>query len=217
MASKFAEIYVLLGLKKEGFDKEVKSTKSSLGDLGKDILKVGAVVGGFAVGVGVAGKALYAVGKRGAIVTQTADSFDFLSKKLGLAPDILEQLSKASHGTIDDMTLMSSTATLLAGTSDELGKALGKSTPQLLKIAKAANKLNPSLGTTSHMYESIALGIKRASPMILDNLGLTIKIGDANEKMAEQLKLGISSLTRLEVLRKAQLIHSPKWRRMFRT
>ena len=131
----------------------------------------------------------------GAIVTQTGDSFEYLSEKIGLAPDILEQLRKASMGTIDDMTLMSSTATLLAGTSDELGKALGDNTPQLLKIAKAANKLNPSLGTTSHMYESIALGIKRASPLILDNLGLTIKIGDANEKMAKKLGKSIEALT----------------------
>jgi hypothetical protein len=45
------------------------------------------------------------------------------------------------------------------------------------------------------MYESIALGIKRASPMILDNLGLTIKIGDANETMAEQLGKSVEELT----------------------
>ena len=195
MASKAAEIYVLLGLKKEGFDKGVKSTKSSLGDLGKDLAKFAAVAGGVAVGVGLAGKALYNIGKRGAIVTQTADSFEYLSKKIGLAPDILEQLQKASKGTISDFKLMSSTATLLAGTSDELGKALGDATPELMNIAKAANKLNPALGTTSFMYESIALGIKRASPMILDNLGLTIKIGVANETMAKKLGKSVDALT----------------------
>jgi hypothetical protein len=195
MAKNFAEIMIKLGLDNKDFDKGVKQTKSTVGDLGKDLLKFGAAMGGVAAGVGLAGKALYEMGKRGAIVTQTADSFDFLSKKLGLAPDLLEQLRKASRGTVDDMTLMSSTATLLAGTSDELGKALGNATPELLEIAKAANKLNPSLGTTSHMYESIALGIKRASPMILDNLGLTIKIGDANEAMAEKLGKSVDALT----------------------
>ncbi|MHC4753486.1 MAG: hypothetical protein ACYTFW_26950, partial [Planctomycetota bacterium] len=131
----------------------------------------------------------------GGAVAAIAGVSKFLSKKIGLAPDLLDQLRVASRGTVDDMTLMSSTATLLAGTSDELGKSLGNATPQLLEIAKAANKLNPSLGTTSHMYESIALGIKRASPLILDNLGLTIKIGDANEAMAKELGKSVDALT----------------------
>ena len=77
------------------------------------------------------------------------------------------------------MKLMSATSTLLAGTSGDLATALGNATPQLLEIAKAANKLNPSLGDTAFLYESIATGVKRASPMILDNLGLTIKIGNS--------------------------------------
>jgi hypothetical protein len=195
MAKNFAEIMIKLGLDSKGFDKEIKQTKSSLGDLGKDMLKFGAAVGGVAAGIGIAGKAIYEVGKRGAIVTQTADSFEYLSEKLKLQPDLLDELRKASRGTVDDMTLMSSTATLLAGTSDELGRALGNATPELLEIAKAANKLNPSLGDTAHMYESIALGIKRASPMILDNLGLTIKIGDANEVMAKKLGKSVDALT----------------------
>jgi hypothetical protein len=195
MASKFAEIYVLLGLKKEGFDKGVKETDKSLKGMTKSFKDTAIAIGATGIAIAAAGKQIYELGKRGAIVTQTADSFDYLSKKLGLAPDLLNQLRTASRGTISDMQLMSSTATLLAGTSDELGKALGQATPQLLEIAKAANKLNPSLGTTSHMYDSIALGIKRASPLILDNLGLTIKIGDANEAMAEELGKSVEALT----------------------
>ncbi len=195
MASKFAEIYVLLGLKKEGFDKGVKSTKSSMKDMGKSFAVATAAIAATGYAIYATGKKIYEVGKRGAIVTQTADSFEYLSEKIGLAPDILEQLQKESKGTISDFKLMSDTATLLAGTSDELGKALGDATPELMKIAKAANKLNPALGTTNHMYNSIALGIKRASPLILDNLGLTIKIGDANETMAKQLGKSVEALT----------------------
>ncbi|MHC4334124.1 MAG: hypothetical protein ACYSUV_10295 [Planctomycetota bacterium] len=172
-----------------------KSTKDKFMDMGKSMLQTAAIVGGVGFAVYQAGKQIYEVGKRGAMVTQTADSFEYLSTKLALPTDLLEQLRKESRGTIDDFKLMSSTATLLAGTSDKLGKALGTATPELMRIAKAANKLNPSLGTTSHMYESIALGIKRASPMILDNLGLTIKIGDANEKMAESLGKSVDALT----------------------
>ena len=195
MASKFAEIYVLLGLKKDGFDKGVKSTKSSMKDMGKSFAIATAAIAATGYAIYATGKKIYEVGKRGAIVTQTADSFEYLSEKIGLAPDILEQLQKESKGTISDFKLMSSTATLLAGTSDRLGKALGDTTPQLMKIAKAANKLNPALGTTNFMYESIARGIKRASPLILDNLGIVIKIGDANETMAKQLGKSVDALT----------------------
>ncbi|MHC4361477.1 MAG: hypothetical protein ACYSTZ_01520, partial [Planctomycetota bacterium] len=128
-------------------------------------------------------------------VQQTEQSWGFLLEKLGATPDILDRMREETKGTVDDMTIMSSTMTLLAGTSDELGGALLKQSPQLLKIAKAANKLNPSLGDTAFLYESIATGIKRASPMILDNLGLTIKIGDANEAMAKKLGKTVEELT----------------------
>lgn len=195
MASKLAEIYILLGLKKDEFDKGVKSTSSSLGTLKSDFLKAAAGTTAVVAGVAAAGKALYDIGSQGAIVDQTSKSFETLSEKLGLPKDLLEQLRDAANGTIPDMQLMSATATLLAGTSDDLGKALGRATPELLEIAKAANKLNPSLGDTAFLYDSIATGIKRASPMILDNLGLTIKIGEANEKYAASLGKTSAELT----------------------
>jgi len=108
---------------------------------------------------------------------------------------LLDQLGEAAKGAVDDMTLMSGVATLLAGTSDELGKKLGDATPQLLKIAKAANKLNPQLGDTAFMFQSISTGVKRAQPLILDNLGLTIKVGAANEAMAAELGKSVEALT----------------------
>ena len=101
----------------------------------------------------------------------------------------------ATLGTVDDMTLMSSTMTLLAGTSQELGSAMVGAAPQLLEIAKAANKLNPALGDTASLYQSLATGIKRSSPLILDNLGLTIKIGEANEQYAKSIGKTVEELT----------------------
>lgn len=135
------------------------------------------------------------LGKAGAVVNQTTASFDGLIDNLGTSSDLLEQLRKASRNTVDDMTLMSSTTTLLAGVQGELGKELAGATPQLLEIAKAANKLNPTLGDTTYMYESLALGIKRGSPMILDNLGLTIRVGEANEEFAKKIGKTAEQLT----------------------
>jgi hypothetical protein len=159
---------------------------------------IGMAVAGVTVAAGgavMALKQVLALGEQGAEVRQTAESFAYLMEKVGASAGLLDKLREASGRTVDDMTLMSSTATLLAGAQGELATRLAMATPELLEIAKAANKLNPTLGDTTYMYQSLALGIKRASPMILDNLGLTIKIGQANEKMADALGKSVDQLT----------------------
>ena len=182
----------------KSFAKVDKSASKSRSALGKFDAKMALVAGGAglaAAGVVKLGEAIWNMGKRGAIVEQTGESFDFLVKKLDAVPDILEQISKEFKGTVDDMGIMSSMMTLTAGTTDKLGKALFDVAPQLAKIAKAANKLNPTLGTTEFMFSSIATGVKRAQPLILDNLGLTIKVGAANEAMAKELGKSVEALT----------------------
>lgn len=180
------------------FTKETGEAKKSGADFGKmfsDLSK--GVAGGTAAvaTIGVTMKKAFDLGQAGAEVIQTTESFEMLLDKVGAAPDLLDQLQRASNYTIDKMSLMSATATLLAGTSGEMATALANSTPELMEIAKAANKLNPALGTTADMYDSIALGIKRGSPMILDNLGLTIKVGEANQRMADQLGITVDQLS----------------------
>jgi len=126
--------------------------------------------------------------KEGAAVIQTTQSFD----RLGLS---IQTLRDASLGTVDDMTLMKASLTLTAGASEELqGRLLG-SAGQLMEIAKAANALNPTLGDTAYMYESIATGIKRASPMILDNLGIVVKIDEANRAYAASIGKTVDQLS----------------------
>lgn len=133
--------------------------------------------------------------KEGAAAKQTAQSFEFLINKVGGATDTLEQLRQASRGTIDDQTLMASTLTLTAGAGDDLAKRLFDAAPQLAKIAKASNKLNPALGDTAFLMESLGRGVKRASPLILDNLGLTIKIGAAEKVFAESIGKTVAQLS----------------------
>ena len=162
--------------------------------MSKVMLTAGAVAGS-AAAMGAALKSAFEIGQQGAAVNQTADSFDLLLKTVGGAPDLLDQLRRASRGTVDDMTLMSATATLLAGTSDELSKALADASPQILELAKAANKLNPQLGDTAFLYNSLMTGIKRGSPMLIDNTGITLKLGEANEKMAKSLGKTTEELT----------------------
>lgn len=134
-------------------------------------------------------------GLAGAKVNQQTESFKTLIGVIGAAPDTLNRLRSASRGTISDMALMSSTATLLAGSSDEMAKAMADAAPDILALADAANKLNPTLGSTEFLYQSLMTGIKRGSPLLIDNTGLTVRLGEANEKYAKSLGKTVDELT----------------------
>ena len=174
--------------------KEGKKAGSGFDDLQNSMGKIAAIAGG-ATAAFYALKKAYDFAKEGAAIGQTADSFDRLMDSMGVAPGILQRLRDASRGTVDDMTIMSSTLTLLAGTSEELGRAMADAAPDLMEIAKAAHKLNPAAGDVEYFYNSIATGIKRSSPLILDNLGLVIKVGDANEEYARKIGKTVEELT----------------------
>lgn len=124
----------------------------------------------------------------GAGIIQTTTSFE----GMGLS---LEALQRAAGGTIDDMTLMSGALTLMAGAGENLEPALANALPQLLEIARAAKKLNPDLGETAFMFESIATGVKRSSSLHVDNLGLIVNQTSANEAYADALGKSVEQLT----------------------
>jgi hypothetical protein len=178
--------------------KELKGVGKSASEMAGDLKDVAVGLAAGAVAAGVFTKKVFDLGEAGAVVEQTSESFELLLLKVGAAPDLLDQLQTASKGTISDMKLMSSTATLLAGASGDLATNLAAATPELLEIAKAAQKLNPALGDTEFLYKSIATGVKRASPMILDNLGIVIKAGEAYDAMALSLNKTVEELTASE-------------------
>ncbi len=187
----------------------LKAIDDNMGDFQKNLKSLSdvALKGSAAIaGIGLTMKQAFELGEQGAAVIQTAESFDLLLGKIGATPDLLNELQIASKGTIDDMQLMGSTSLLLAGTQGQLATELANSTPQLLEIAKAANKLNPSLGDTTFLYDSLARGIKRASPLILDNLGLVVSLGEANEKYATSIGKTVEELTEEE--KKIALLNS---------
>jgi hypothetical protein len=126
--------------------------------------------------------------QEGAAINATKESFD----RLGIS---IEAMRAASNNTIPDVKLMSSTLTLMAGSSGEVADAFSAAMPQLLAMAKAANKLNPTMGDTTYMLESITTAAKRQSMQIADNLGIIVKQGDAYEKYAKSIGVAVSELT----------------------
>lgn len=150
------------------------------------------------VGIGYAAKQAFDFGRQGAVLDQTRESFDRMNRSVFQIPDLLERMRAAVNNTIKDVDLMSGLLTLTAGATNELSREFAKASPQLLEIAKAAAKLNPTLGDTAFLYQSIATGIKRTSPLILDNLGIVVKIGEANEEYAKSLGKTAEQLSSVE-------------------
>ena len=179
----------LAALKKdlEGVESSTKKANTSFADVGIALGKLGLLAGGAAVAL----KKVYDLGSGGAAVEQTRESFD----RLGVS---IEDLQDASLGTVDDMTLMAGVMTLVAGTSGDLQEHLLAAAPQLLEIAKAANKLNPTLGDTAFMYQSLATGIKRGSKLIIDNTGIVFGAEEAYETYAETIGESADELTETE-------------------
>jgi len=131
----------------------------------------------------------------GAQVAQLEESFNRVNRQMGMTPEYMRQIDDATGGTIPKLQQYAGLNTLIAGTTDEFGGALAGAYPQLIEYARAAAKLNPTLGDTSFMLESISTGLKRGSPMILDNLGLVVKVGDANEQYAQSIGKAVEELT----------------------
>ena len=126
---------------------------------------------------------------RGAQLSTIAGSFNDLAVAAGGAAPMLDALRGSTAGLVTDLDLMGSankalmlglpvTATdmgVLAETATTLGRAMG------LDATTSLNDLITALG--------------RSSPMILDNLGLTVKVGEANRIYAAKIGTVAKELT----------------------
>jgi len=155
----------------------------TLGQLG---VYAGLATAGIAA-VGVAVKKVFDFAEAGAGVIQMRASF------AGLGID-MDTLQAKAGGTIDEMTLMAATAKLLAGTTGELSAAMAVAAPQLIEIARAAVKLDPTIGSVAFVYESLAKGIKKNQPLLIDNANLIVSVGEANKRMAESMGVSVGQL-----------------------
>lgn len=165
------------------------------------VAAVTGVVAKMAAAAAVTGAALkqaFDLGEQGAEVLQVEASFNTLLQTLGGAPDTLNQMRAAAQGAVSDLELMSAANTLLIGTTGELGGALANAIPQLVAIAQAAHTLNPALGSTTFLFDSLARGLKRGSPLILDNLGIIVNLTDVYNQYADQLGTTADQLTEAE-------------------
>jgi len=166
---------------------------SRMGDIAKTAI-------GFAVGTVAVSAVKSLTSGLGDLVTSAAPlvdmeaSFDRLAKTYEIDSGLMmEAMRNAAKGTIADSSLIESANKALIGSGQELGKEFGESLPKLLEMARASAKATGQ--DVGFLFESLVLGIKRSSPLIIDNTGLQLKVGAATEKYAAALGITVEEMT----------------------
>lgn len=154
--------------------KDVKSFETSWSDLATGVNQALDILGK----VKRYAEQAYDFARQGAQLREAKDSFDNYARSVGKSSDeILTKLRQASGGTIDDMNLIKTASLAMSlGVTQDAGKMAN-----LLEVARNKGRLFGI--STQQAFEDIVTGIGRASPKILDNLG--IRIPAAFEKMTE--------------------------------
>lgn len=124
---------------------------------------------------------------------QVATSFENLAESAGQSADVvLASMRDAANGMVSDAELMESynQALLL------VGESMADQFPALLEIAQASAAATGE--EVGFMLDSLVTGIGRASPQILDNLGLTISVSEAYEQYASTLGIAADEMSRAQ-------------------
>ena len=166
-----------------------KAAKDSEKAFGSMVKGLGAVAGAW-IGVSGAQKA-YQLALKSAKASDTIAIFESTGESI-------ETLRKATKGLISDATLAKNA---------NLARTMGINSDQFAKLANIANAAAKSTGESSEfMLESIVKGTARSSKLLLDNLGILVSVGTANEAYAQ--KLGISVLAMSDYDKKQAFINA---------
>lgn len=166
------------GGKVKTFDQSWTELKSKIDLAGQTIQKVGQLF-----------KQAFDLAKEGAQLKDTTASLQRLAEAAGVSGDIILKLENAAGGTVDDLAYMGSTIRLLTGETGDFAKALANASPQLLIIARAAVKLNPTLGTTAQAYEAITRAIETGQTRALKNYGIVLEDTENKQDALNQILL----------------------------
>lgn len=192
-------IELVLTGKSEGVESAVSGATGALQGLGNVAqVALGTLAGSLMTGaIQKVGELARAIGdtlvNEAPALEQVQTSFENLAASAGASADeVLASMREASNGMVNDADLMTSynEAMLLVGDS------MATQFPALLEIAQAsASATGEDVG---FMLDSLVKGIGRASPMILDNLGLTISTAEAYGQYAEQLGISTDEMSKAQ-------------------
>ena len=192
-----SRLSILLDIQRKG-QGAFKATEADIKRLDSTASNLSRGLAGIATGAGIAGalelgRAAFDLAQVGAESQRLTASLNTLAQQSGTTGTaLLQSLRAASRGTIDDSALIlaANRANLLgvADTAEELGK--------LLEVARVRGR---ALGlSTSQAFDDLVTGIGRASPLILDNLGIVTGGNAVYENFAASIGKSANALTDAE-------------------
>lgn len=189
---------------KEYVTKELKKVNKETEQLGKGSEEASkktkmltsaqkALAGALTVGTIVAvGKAVVELGKLGAKAEQSERALQNLAGGAQAADRYIRAIQDASRGTISEMDAMQMATTAM--TLDVVENA-----QQMERLTEIAVTLGKAQGlTATQAVSDLTTALGRQSPMILDNLGITMRMNEAYEGYADTLGKSVSQLTDVE-------------------
>lgn len=179
---------VLINFKGENrdLDKSIRGSGEKLRGFASSAVKNLAKVG-VALGLVAVAASAYSI-KQGMTFNQLKRGFESLTKNVGVNSDkFLRDLQKMSHGTVSNADIIQNANKAMLLDIDP--KAITTMMKGSAAIAQATGQ------DVNYMFESLSMGIARQSPMLLDNLGIKIKLGEVNEQLADKLGVHIDALT----------------------
>ena len=189
MAIEIGELRGILSLQ-DKFSGPANNAAKQLGFMGKSFGTLTKVAGVAAGAITGATAAIVALGVHGSKVEGIKSSFEALSRATGESADVmLGAMRTATSGLVSDFELMSAAnKAMLLGlpvTADSLGT-----------MAQAATILGRAMKQdATKSLDDLTTALGRGSPLILDNLGLTVKVGEANKAYAKTLGKSADQLT----------------------
>lgn len=165
-----------------------KGIASAFRGIGKAAFKM-AGAGLLATGALVAGLAKLAIDA--APVQNIITAFDAMTVASGkTSAGMLEDMQQASMGMVTNTDLMKQYNLATQLVSQQFANELPNAMGSLSKVAAATGQ---DLG---FMTQSLITGVGRLSPMILDNLGITVDMAQANEDWADSNGVLVSEMTK---------------------
>jgi hypothetical protein len=122
-------------------------------------------------------------------IANLSTAFDTLGGRIDASAGFLSKLRRATRNAVTDLELMR-----LANNAVVLGVA--KSEDQFVRLAEGAVRLGRAVGLeATPAVESLVTGIGRQSRMMLDNLGIIVRVEEANTKYAAAIGKVVGELT----------------------
>ena len=143
----------------------------------------------FSFAASLGGRQLLNFGRNAGTVEDLERAFTNLAGGSAQAADMQAKLGEATNGTMSQMDLFQQ-----ANSAMVLG--VTKNADEMAEMFDIAQRLGKALGRdTASSIESMTTGIGRQSRLMLDNIGIIVRVDDANKKFANSLGINVSQLT----------------------